>query len=286
MSKAYKEIIVQARFAPEVLVLPTQTETIASRQSDRQLLTAWLLLLVEDEGYGWALRRRLEEHGVSVDPAAIYRRLRHLEREGLLVSSWTKSDAGPQRRLYQTTAKTQPALEEAAAAIADVRDVHGAFQRAYGVSRQRRGTPTRRDAAGDREQAPVVRPSAPVRLERELLSAWLLLMLDGAASYGYGLRRRLERHGIDVEPAAMYRALRQLERDGWLESRWLAPADGPARHFYRLTRRGRRNLDDIAALITRIHDAHDAFLRVYERSRGEPRPGADARRAAERRHAG
>jgi len=259
--------------------LPTQTETIASRQSDRQLLTAWLLLLVEDAGYGWALRRRLEEHGVRVDPAAIYRRLRHLEREGLLVSSWTKSDAGPQRRLYRTTAKAPAALEEAAAAIADVRDVHGAFQRAYGDSGRRRGPQARRDAAGDRKQAPVVKPSAPVRLERELLSAWLLLVLEGAASYGYGLRRRLERHGIDVEPAAMYRALRQLERDGWLESRWLAPADGPARHFYRLTRRGRRNLDEVAGLITRIHDSHDAFMRAYERSHGEHRPPAGARRA-------
>ena len=258
------------------------SDTHASRQSDRQLLTAWLLLLVEEEGYGWALRRRLEEQGVQVDPAAVYRRLRQLERAGLLTSSWTKSDAGPQRRLYRMTAKTQAALDEAAAAIADIRDVHGAFQRAYQDGKDTRGSGG--DAwSADGEPAPTtageaVRPAAPVRLERELLAAWLLLLLDGGPSYGYGLRRRLERHGIDVEPAGMYRALRQLERDGWLESRWLAPADGPARHFYRLTRRGRRNLDDIARMITRIHDTHDAFMRAYEQARGERWP-QEARRA-------
>lgn len=262
--------------------MSTPSDTHASRQSDRQLLTAWLLLLVEEEGYGWALRRRLEEQGVHVDPAAVYRRLRQLERTGLLTSSWTKSDAGPQRRLYRTTAKAQPALEEAAAAIADIRDVHGAFQRAYEDGREARRSGADAWAAdGESSGATAgvaVRPAAPVRLERELLAAWLLLLLDGGASYGYGLRRRLERHGIDVEPAGMYRALRQLERDGWLESRWLAPADGPARHFYRLTRRGRRNLDDIARMITRVHDAHDAFMRAYERAR-EQRWPAGARRA-------
>ncbi|HEV2785553.1 MAG TPA: helix-turn-helix transcriptional regulator [Solirubrobacteraceae bacterium] len=263
--------------------MPTPTDTTAARQSDRQLLTAWLLLLVEDEGYGWALRRRLEEHGVRVDPAAVYRRLRHLERAGLLVSHWTKSDAGPQRRLYRTTPKAQAALDEAAAAIRDIRDVHAAFQRAYEDSKERAssrdpgangwvtaGEPAAGSTGG--------RPTAAVRLERELLAAWLLLLLDGGASYGYGLRRRLERHGIDVEPAGMYRALRQLERDGWLESRWLAPADGPARHFYRLTRRGRRNLDEVARMITRIHDTHDAFVRAYEQSRAQRWP-VDARQA-------
>ena len=263
--------------------MSTPSDTQASRQSDRQLLTAWLLLLVEEEGYGWALRRRLEEQDVHVDPAAVYRRLRQLERAGLLTSSWTKSDAGPQRRLYRTTAETQAALAEAAAAIADIRDVHGAFERAYEEGKEARRSADRGTDpwTADGEQASAgaaMRAAAPVRLERELLAAWLLLLLDGGPSYGYGLRRRLEHHGIDVEPAGMYRALRQLERDGWLESRWLAPADGPARHFYRLTRRGRRNLDDIAGMITKIHDTHDAFMRAYERSRAPHWP-ADARRA-------
>lgn len=264
--------------------MSTPSDTHASRQSDRQLLTAWLLLLIEEEGYGWALRRRLEEQGVHVDPAAVYRRLRQLERAGLLTSSWTKSDAGPQRRLYHTTEEAQAALVEAAAAIADIRDVHGAFQRAYEDGREARRSPGRGTdswAANGEQAVPAgagLRPAAPVRLERELLAAWLLLLLDGGASYGYGLRRRLERHGIEVEPAGMYRALRQLERDGWLESRWLAPADGPARHFYRLTRRGRRNLDDIARMITKTHDTHAAFMRAYERSRAPHLP-ADARRA-------
>lgn len=99
------------------------------------------------------------------------------------------------------------------------------------------------------------------------MTAWLLLLVRDGASYGYELRRALDEHRLDVDPATVYRVLRGLERDGRVESRWMSPAAGPRRRFYRLTARGRRTLEDLTGRITAARDAHDAFLRSQEQSR-------------------
>lgn len=96
------------------------------------------------------------------------------------------------------------------------------------------------------------------------MTAWLLLLLDDGASYGYDLRRELDTHQLDIDPSILYRTLRRLERDGWVQSRWMKPQAGPRRRFYRLTARGRRALDDMAVLIVATRDMHDSFLRVHE----------------------
>lgn len=43
-------------------------------------------------------------------------------------------------------------------------------------------------------------------------------------------------------PTAIYRALRALEADGLVSSKWELPDAGPARRVYRLTAQGRRAL--------------------------------------------
>lgn len=118
----------------------------------------------------------------------------------------------------------------------------------------------------------------PLRPNNELRTAWLLLLLDREASYGYGLRRELEGHQLNVDPAILYRTLRKLEGDGWVESRWMRAVSGPRRRFYRLTPKGRRKLDEVAGLIMGIRQVHDTFLRAYEQARDERRgaaPGDD-----------
>ncbi len=96
------------------------------------------------------------------------------------------------------------------------------------------------------------------------MTAWLLLLLDRGASYGYELRRDLDAHRLSVDPSVLYRSLRKLERDGWVESRWLQSAAGPRRRLYRLTAKGRRNLDDIAALIADIRDLNEMFVQAHK----------------------
>lgn len=114
----------------------------------------------------------------------------------------------------------------------------------------------------------------PLRPHKEILTAWVLLMLEEGASYGYDLRRELAARQLSTDPAALYRALRKLEHDGWVESRWMKAVAGPRRRFYRLTAKGRRNLDEIAGLIATIRDVHDTFLRSYmERLRARDAAG-------------
>ena len=105
-----------------------------------------------------------------------------------------------------------------------------------------------------------------VGTQKQIRTAWLLLLLDDHASYGYELRRQLAWHRLSIDSAGVYRLLRQLERDGWVESRWMRPVGGPRRRLYRLTAEGRRNLDEIAGVVDELRDSHERFLRVYHRA--------------------
>jgi PadR family transcriptional regulator, regulatory protein PadR len=99
---------------------------------------------------------------------------------------------------------------------------------------------------------------------RELLTAWLLLLLGREATHGYELRRRLEANGIVTDPAAMYRLLRKLETEGRAESFWGECVAGPRRRLYRLTPKGLRDLDALVRAIRNTCDTHAAFLQAHE----------------------
>ena len=103
----------------------------------------------------------------------------------------------------------------------------------------------------------------PSRPHKELLTAWLLLLLARGASYGYELRRELAVNGLVVDSSALYRALRKLESDGLVRSEWIQSETGPQRRQYHLTPTGRENLDEIAALIRDIRDVNDSFVRAH-----------------------
>lgn len=233
--------------------------TPASRapHPDKALLTAWLLLLLDEgESYGWALFGDLRDLGVAIEQSLAYRDLRALEGDGLVTSRWTTSEAGPQRRLYRLTRAGRRALSEHADIVRESWELHDAFVR----TRQDMDlAPASRAAPGAREDD---RPGA--RPGPELRAAWLLLLLMGSASYGYELRQELDARDIRIDPATLYRLLRRLERSRWLESRWMSPSAGPRRRLYRVTRAGRRNLEQLTALITAGRDAHRAFLDAYE----------------------
>ncbi len=121
-------------------------------------------------------------------------------------------------------------------------------------------------------------PSRSLRPHKELMTAWLLLLLDTGASYGYELRRQLRAHDLVVDPSVLYRSLRKLECEGWVESRWMKSASGPRRRFYRLTTKGRRRLSDVAALIAEIRDLNDMFVVAHQQAMQprDDRPREDA----------
>jgi len=174
-----------------------------------------------------------------------------------------------------------------------MRDTYSVFLDAHADAVERRGsagavvdeeaTPVARDpvaanagAPGGSRQARSTQP--PLRPHKELLVGWLLLHLDAGATYGYDLRRDFDAQRLSPDPAALYRTLRQLEADKWVQSRWMRPAAGPRRRFYRLSGHGRRNLDDMARLIATFRDAHDAYLEAYEHADHRHDPAIDNER--------
>jgi poly-beta-hydroxybutyrate-responsive repressor len=69
--------------------------------------------------------------------------------------------------------------------------------------------------------------------------AWLLVMLKDLNLHGYEIMRALkENYDVVSDPGTVYRALRQLERDGYISSWWDPKEQGPARRMYTLTESG------------------------------------------------
>jgi PadR family transcriptional regulator PadR len=92
-----------------------------------------LLLLREEPAHGYDLLERLRRlgHGTS-DPGGLYRLLRALEGDGLVRSSWTRSSAGPDRRVYELTRAGRRELHAHAKDIAAARDTLDIFLSRYG----------------------------------------------------------------------------------------------------------------------------------------------------------
>jgi len=64
-----------------------------------------LLLLSEKPSHGYELLERLHQDSTEppADTALLYRTLRQMESDGLVLSSWETGGNGPARRLYEVT---------------------------------------------------------------------------------------------------------------------------------------------------------------------------------------
>lgn len=80
---------------------------------------ALLLLLLEQPAHGYELLERLEPFRFArPDPGGLYRNLRALEDAGLVRSAWQRSNAGPDRRIYELTRAGREELHAHAKALA------------------------------------------------------------------------------------------------------------------------------------------------------------------------
>lgn len=91
----------------------------------------------------------------------------------------------------------------------------------------------------------------------------LLLLKQKGQSYGYDLSADLPSHALtdaEIERAALYRTLRQLEMNGNLESDWDTDNAGPARRVYRLTAKGEQHLAEWATVLEHVSQAMARFV--------------------------
>lgn len=93
----------------------------------------------------------------------------------------------------------------------------------------------------------------------------LLLLIGERPSHGYDLLERLRLLGVPAtDPGGLYRALRSMEREGLVTSRWETSATGPARRMYALTERGWRWLHVWATAIAQSRMILSTYLDRYE----------------------
>ena len=92
----------------------------------------------------------------------------------------------------------------------------------------------------------------------------LLLLKKKGRSYGYDLGNELQKHAItdaEVERAALYRTLRNLECNGNVVSEWDTSTSGPARRVYKLTRQGENHLREWAEVLAHVAKSMNRFVK-------------------------
>src|ERR671914_817144 len=101
---------------------------------ERFVEPALLLLLRERPMHGYELIERIPEvagEDVRVDVGNLYRILRALEEEGIVVSEWSADLPGPAKRTYELTEAGSRLLDRWAESLRDVRDVIRRFSERY-----------------------------------------------------------------------------------------------------------------------------------------------------------
>lgn len=113
----------------------------------------------------------------------------------------------------------------------------------------------------------------------------LLMLSKKGRSYGYDLSGELQRYALtdaEIERAALYRVLRQLEMNGNVKSQWDVEKGGPARRVYELTPQGRQHLNEWATVLGHVSHSMARFVREVRGlgTSGTARPRTRARRRA------
>ncbi|HEY7209461.1 MAG TPA: PadR family transcriptional regulator [Bryobacteraceae bacterium] len=77
----------------------------------RGCLVLAVLAQLQNEHYGYTLRKALADHGVAIDEGTLYPLLRRLESQGLLVSEW-REEAKRNKRFYRLSGEGFPVFEQ------------------------------------------------------------------------------------------------------------------------------------------------------------------------------
>ncbi|KKS98078.1 MAG: PadR family transcriptional regulator [Candidatus Gottesmanbacteria bacterium GW2011_GWA2_43_14] len=99
----------------------------------------------------------------------------------------------------------------------------------------------------------------------------ILLLLSREPTHGYGLMEGLEKHcGEKVDVGDLYRTLRRMEHDGWVNSAWDRKENQRDKRIYTITEEGRAFLKHAVASLKEtdelIHHLFRGYQKVYPES--------------------
>lgn len=92
----------------------------------------------------------------------------------------------------------------------------------------------------------------------------LFLLRQKGRAHGYELATEVRKHALtdaEIEVSALYRTLRQLERNGCVTSAWDVEGSGPARRLYELTPRGKEHLEEWIIVLAHMSESMSRFVR-------------------------
>jgi transcriptional regulator len=102
-------------------------------------------------------------------------------------------------------------------------------------------------------------------LPQGTLDLLILTIVALGAMHGYGIAQRLQqvsRDVVQVPQGSLYPALHRLQNRGLLAAEWTATHTGRDAKFYRLTRKGKAELEKETASWRRLTDAVALILRM------------------------
>lgn len=97
------------------------------------------------------------------------------------------------------------------------------------------------------------------------LDMLILKTLSLEPMHGFGIARRIEQISHEVfkiNPGSLLTALQRLERAGWLDAEWRVTENSRRAKVYRLTRAGRKKLENETADWTRRASAIARLLKT------------------------
>ena len=107
-------------------------------------------------------------------------------------------------------------------------------------------------------------------LPQGTLDLLILHIVAAGPIHGYAIAQRLQqisRDVVQVPQGSLYPALHRLENRGLLTAEWKMSDTGRESKFYRLTRKGRRQLKEEAASWLRLTEAIGLILKTTGESR-------------------
>ena len=108
----------------------------------------------------------------------------------------------------------------------------------------------------------------------------LFLLKRKRRAYGYELSSDLAEYALtdaEIEIGALYRTLRQLEKNGFVGSEWDTPKSGPARRQYILTQAGEEHLEEWIRVLEHLAESMTKFVgtaREVQKDKSRPRKSA------------